>query len=164
MHYAHARLLRACGLGSEVSRGGFFQSGIVQSLIGYKFLRSNIRFFELFHRFGLFGTQATILRSPTAVSLLGNAQLLAGSWSLQTLEKRHLRFADLAEDLFCCISLAWHRMLSFITSKTLILYQCMDSVKGARSRPLWNILTHLAKTILISQVTHPKNLAIFLLP
>ena len=43
------------------------------------------------------------------VSLLGNAQLLAGSWSLQTLEKRHLRFAEFADDLFCCISLAWHR-------------------------------------------------------
>ncbi|MCH2596276.1 MAG: hypothetical protein MKZ95_10800, partial [Pirellulales bacterium] len=31
------------------------------------------------------------------------------------------------------LSLAGHSMLSFIASKTLILYQCMDSVKGDRS-------------------------------
>ena len=108
MHYAHAGLLRVYGSGSEVSRGGFFQSGIAQSLICYKFLRSNICFFELFHRFGLVSTQATVLRAPTVVSLLGNAQLLAGSWSLQTLGQMHLRFTELADDLFCCISLAGH--------------------------------------------------------
>ena len=78
------------------------------------------------------------------VSLLGNAQLLAGSWRLQTLGQMHLRFTELADNLFCCISLAWHSMLSFIASKTLILYQCMDLVKGARSQrePFGKVSVH----------------------
>ena len=78
------------------------------------------------------------------VSLLGNAQLLAGSWSLQTLGQMHPRFTELADDLFCCISLAGHSMLSFIASKTLIPYQCMDLVKGARSQrePFGKVSVH----------------------
>ena len=46
----------------------------------------------------------------------------------------HLRFSQLADDLFCCKRLARHKMPSCIASKTSILHQRPDSVKEARSQ------------------------------
>lgn len=59
--------------------------------------------------------------------------VIADMESLQALSKMNVRLAKLRDDLFGRVPLAWHKMPSFVPSKTLILWRRLDSVKGARS-------------------------------
>src|SRR5262249_14970716 len=94
-----ARPPRPASPGSEVSRGGLLEDGLVQLRLGQQPLQPRVLLLQVLEAAGLVELQAAVLLAPAIVRGLGDGEVLADLGDGRTPGELDLGLAEPADDL-----------------------------------------------------------------